>query len=47
MDLSSHSLQLIISPHLLVQPRLHLIKEVGTAIIFPTLDVRVEAVAVL
>ena len=47
ISLSSHSLQLIISPHLLVQLHLHLIKEVGTAVVLPSLDVCIEAVAVL
>ena len=47
MDLSSHSLQLIISPHLLVQLHLHLVDEVGTAVVLSTLDVRIEAIAVL
>lgn len=46
MDLSSHSFQLIASSHLLVQFHLHLIKEIGTAVVLPTLDVCIEAVAV-
>ena len=47
ISLSSHSLQLIISSHLLVQPRLHFINEVGTTVVLPTLNVSVEAVAIL
>ena len=46
ISLSSHSLQLIISSHLLVQLHLHLIKEVGTAVVLPSLDVCIEAVAI-
>ena len=47
ISLSSHSLQLIISPHLLVQLHLHLVEEVGTAVVLPSLDVCIEAVAIL
>ena len=36
---SSHTFQLIITPHLLIQLYLHLIKEVGTAVVLPSLDV--------
>ena len=46
ISLSSHSLQFIISPHLLVQLHLHLVEEVGTAVVLPSLDVCIEAVAI-
>ena len=47
MDLSSHALQLIISSHLFIQLYLHFINEVGTTVVLPTLNVSVEAVAIL
>ena len=47
MDLSSHSLQLIVSSHLLVQLHLHLVEEVGTAVVLPSLDVSIKTVAIL
>lgn len=47
ISLSSYSLQFIVTSHLLVQLHLHLVEEVGTAVVLPTLDVRVEAVAIL
>ena len=45
--LSSHTFQLFIAQHSLVQFLLHLVEEIGTAFVFPTFDVGIEAVAVL
>ena len=47
ISLSSHTFQLIVTPHLLIQLHLHLIKEVSTAVVLSTLDVCIEAVAIL
>ena len=45
--LSSHTFQLFIAQHSLVQFLLHLVEEIGTAFVFPTFDVGIEAVAIL
>ncbi len=45
--LFSHPLQLLITQHSLVQFLLHLVEEIGTAFVFPTFDVGIEAVAIL
>ena len=45
--LSSHTFQLFIAQHSLVQFLLHLVEEIGTAFVFPTFDVGVEAIAIL
>lgn len=45
--LFSHPLQLLIAQHSLVQFLLHLVEEIGTAFVFPTFDVGIEAVAIL
>ena len=45
--LSSHTFQLFIAQHSLVQFLLHLVEEIGTAFVFPTFDVGIEAVAAL
>ena len=36
ISLSSHSLQFIVTSHLLVQLHLHLVEEVGTAVVLPS-----------
>ena len=45
--LSSHTFQLFIAQHSLVQFLPHLVEEIGTAFVFPTFDVGIEAVAIL
>ena len=45
--LFSHPLQFLIAQHSLVQFLLHLVEEIGTAFVFPTFDVGIEAVAIL
>ncbi len=45
--LSSHTLQLLITEHLLVQFFLHSVKEIGAAFVLPAFDIGVETVAVL
>ena len=45
--LFSHTFQLFITQHSLVQFLLHLVEEIGTAFVFPTFDVGIEAVAIL
>ena len=44
--LSSHTFQLFIAQHSLVQFLLHLVEEIGTAFVLPAFDISVEAVAV-
>ena len=44
--LSSHTFQLFIAQHSLVQFLLHFVKEVGAAFVLPAFDVGVEAVTV-
>ena len=41
--LSSHTFQLFIAQHSLVQFLLHLVEEIGTAFVFPTFDVGIES----
>ena len=45
--LSSHTFQLFIAQHSLVQFLLHLVDEIRTAFVFPTFVVGLEAVAIL
>ena len=45
-SLSSHTLQFLITEHLLVEFLLHPVKEVGAALVFPPLDVDIETIAV-
>ena len=45
--LSSHTFQLFIAQHSLVQFFLHPVNEIGAAFVFPTFDVGIEAVAIL
>ena len=44
--LSSHTFQLFIAQHSLVQFLLHLVEEIGTAFVLPAFDISVEALAV-
>jgi|SRR5574344_1300505 hypothetical protein len=46
LSLSSHTLHLFVTEHLLVQFFLHFVKEVGAAFVLPAFDISVEAVAV-
>ena len=47
LSLSSHTLHLFVTEHLLVQFFLHFVKEIGAALVLPTFDVDVETVTVL